>query len=92
MASIESAIPLGAAPVPVCLTADDVTELAVMDAFHQFEVLRLPSLLRPHYYGQPLLICQLRRSHQRAYADRVHRTGFLHEDMLAGLERPRAPL
>ena len=76
-------MPLGAAPVPVRLPADDLAELTIVDTLHQFLVLWLPPLLRPDHDRELLLVGQIGGRQQRPHTHGVDGPGFLHEDVLA---------
>ena len=70
--------------VPVALATHQLTELAAMDALHDFDIARLMTPLGAGDDGEFLLLRELRGRNHRATADRIDRHRLFHEHVFAG--------
>ena len=75
-----------AAAVPVALTAYQLANLPVVDAFHQLDAAKFMPALRAADNGQAFVLSQLRGRHHFPAAGDVGGDGLLREDMFSGLD------
>ncbi len=67
--------------IPVTLTRNDITDITVVNALHDFEIMLLMTALGPCDNTQIFFPGQFRAGYHRPDTDRVHSHGFLHKNM-----------